>query len=123
MTNDFHDGGVLLLTLAATAATLADIESTISSQRDPEAAEVNSWVYGERPGRLRMYAVNLPATLLFMRLAYRWKEQYAGQRGSWIWRFPLIAATIGHSVAAFANYYNFSVPQSGATASQPQRHC
>jgi hypothetical protein len=88
-------------------ATVTDIESTVQAQHDPQAAEVNSWIYGERPGRARMYAVNLPVNATLTRLAYTWKEQYSHGPKPWVWRIPLIAVAVGHAAAALANYFGF----------------
>jgi hypothetical protein len=101
------DTGFLLLALAAGVATVMDIESTVHAQHDPEAAEVNLWIYGERPGRARMYAINIPITATLTGLAYSWKRQYSRGPTPWAWRLPLIALAIGHGAAAIANYFNF----------------
>ncbi len=100
----------LLLTGFALAATVADIESTKYAQRDPDAAEVNSWIYGERPQRSLMYGINVPVTAAFTWLAYYWKRRYARGPTAWLWRAPLIAVSIGHGAAAMANYYRFRRP-------------
>ncbi len=96
----------LLLAIAAGVATFVDIESTVHAQRDPEAVEVNSWIYGERPERARMYAINIPVTGALACLAYSWKTRYS-RSSRWAWCVPLIALGIGHSTAAIFNYFNF----------------
>jgi hypothetical protein len=104
------DSNFLLLALAAGVATFVDIESTVHAQRDPEAVEVNSWVYGERPQRSRMYGINIPITTYLTCLAYSWKKSYSRGPTPWVWRTPLIALGIGHGVAAVLNYLNFRNP-------------
>jgi hypothetical protein len=101
------DSDFLLLALTAGVATLMDIESTVHAQHDSEAVEFNSWLYGERPGRVHMYAVNIPVTATMIRLAYSWKGQYSQRPMRWAWRVPLMALAIGHGTAAIANYFNF----------------
>jgi hypothetical protein len=95
--------------LATTAmATMLDIESTKYAQHDPEAAEVNSWVYGERPSRSRMYAVSVPVTLALAAFAgYLKVNLSAGAKNRWVWQLPLWGLSIGHGVAAAANFLNF----------------
>jgi hypothetical protein len=104
------DRNFFLLMLAAGLATVMDIESTVHAQRDPEAAEFNSWIYGERPGRPLMYAINLPVTATLTRLAYTLKKQYSGGPSQWAWSVPLMAMAVGHGAAAIANYFNFPRP-------------
>ncbi len=97
-----------LLAMAATAATVIDVESTVRAQRDPDAVEVNSWVYGERPTRARMYGVNLPLAAGMACLAYNLKKKSStpGQN-SRAWRAPLLLLAAGHAAAAVANLVNF----------------
>jgi hypothetical protein len=101
------DQNFLLLAFLASIAAYVDIESTVHAQADPEAAEVNSWIYGERPGRVRMYTVNVPVTAGLAALAYSWKMKYSHGARPWVWRVPLLASAVGHGVAAIANYLNF----------------
>lgn len=97
----------LLLTTTA-MATMLDIESTKYAQHDPEAAEVNSWIYGERPSRRRMYAVSVPVTLVLAAFAGYLKENLsADAKNRWAWQLPLWGLSIGHGVAAAANFLNF----------------
>jgi hypothetical protein len=101
------DDFVVLLGTAATALVL-DVESTKYAQRDPEAAEVNRWIYGERPSRTRMYAVTVPVTLAFAAVAGYLKRAYpTGAKNGWAWRLPLWGLTFGHGVSAAANFFNF----------------
>ena len=93
---------------AAAAATVVDIESTKYAQLDPEAAEVNRWIYGERPSRSRMYAVSIPVTAAVAGwAAYLKSSSSADAKNRWAWRAPLLGLSIGHSVAAAANFFNF----------------
>ncbi len=97
----------LLLVISAGLATVWDIDSTLQAQRDPDAAEVNSWIYGERPSRLRMYAINIPLTLGFAHVSYRLRQRYSHTPHHWLWRVPLVALSVGHVAAAVANRLNF----------------
>ena len=93
---------------AAAAAVVLDIESTKYAQQDPEAAEVNRWIYGERPSRSRMYAVSLPVTAgLAAWSAYLRANSSADAKNRWAWRVPLWGLGVGHTVAAVANFINF----------------
>ena len=81
---------------------------------DPEAAEVNSWIYGERPSRSRMYAVSIPVTLALAAWSGHLKANVSKDAGNgadakngWAWRLPLLALSLGHCAAAAANYFNF----------------
>jgi hypothetical protein len=97
----------LLLGTAATAL-LLDVESTKYAQQDPEAAEVNCWIYGERPSRARMYAVALPVSLALAAYAgYLKSSVSADAKNGWAWRVPLWALSLGHGAAAAANFLNF----------------
>lgn len=101
------DEFAVLLGTAAMALVL-DIESTKYAQHDPEAAEVNSWIYGERPSRSRMYAVSVPVTLALAAFAgYLKASLSADAKNGWAWRLPLWGLTLGHGVAAAANVLNF----------------
>jgi hypothetical protein len=92
----------------AAMALLLDIESTKYAQHDPEAAEVNSWIYGERPSRSRMYAVSIPVTVALAAWAgYLKSSSSADAKNGWAWRLPLWGLTLGHGVAAAANFMNF----------------
>jgi hypothetical protein len=96
-----------LLGTAAMALVL-DIESTKYAQHNPEAAEVNSWIYGERPSRSRMYAVSVPVTLALAAFAgYLKVSLSADAKNGWAWRLPLWGLSLGHSAAAAANFMNF----------------
>src|SRR6266508_5753590 len=79
---------------------LLDIESTKYAQRDSEAAEVNSWVYGVRPSRSRMYAVSIPVTVALAAYAGYLKASLSedGKSGS-VWKMPLWGLSVGHAVA------------------------
>jgi hypothetical protein len=101
--------GEFAVLLATTAmATMLDIESTKYAQRDPESAEVNSWIYGERPSRSRMYAVSVPVTLVLAAIAgYLKVNLTADAKNRWAWQLPLWGLSIGHGVAAAANFLNF----------------
>jgi hypothetical protein len=101
--------GEFAVLLATTAmATMLDIESTKYAQHDPEAAEVNSWIYGERPSRSRMYAVSVPVTLVLAAFAGYLKENLSADvKNRWAWQLPLWGLCIGHGIAAAANFLNF----------------
>jgi hypothetical protein len=97
----------VLLGTAAMALVL-DIESTKYAQHDSEAAEVNSWIYGERPSRARMYAVSVPVAVALMGYAGYLKASVPSEtKNSWAWRVPLWGLSLGHAVAAAANFINF----------------
>ena len=92
----------------AAMALLLDIESTKYAQHDPEAAEVNSWIYGERPSRSRMYAVSIPVTVALAAWAgYLKSRSSVDAKNGWVWRLPLWGLSLGHGVAAAANFLNF----------------
>ena len=92
----------------AAMALVLDIESTKYAQHDPEAAEVNSWIYGERPSRSRMYAVSVPVTLALAAFAgYLKVSLSADAKNGWAWRLPLWGLSLGHGIAAAANFLNF----------------
>ncbi len=101
------DMELALLAMAATVATVIDVESTIRAQRDPEAVEVNSWIYGERPSRARMYGLNLPLAAGMAYLAYDLKKSSTPRPNSQAWRAPLLLLAAGHAAAAVANLVNF----------------
>ena len=101
------DEFTVLLGTAAMALVL-DIESTKYAQHDPEAAEVNSWIYGESPSRSRMYAVSVPVTVALAAYAgYLKSRSSVDAKNSWAWRLPLWGLTLGHGVAAAANFLYF----------------
>ena len=101
------DEFAVLLGTAARALVL-DIESTKYAQHDPEAAEVNSWIYGERPSRSRMYAVSVPVTVALAAWAgYLKSRSSVDAKNGWAWRLPLWGLSLGHGVAAAANFLNF----------------
>lgn len=98
----------VLLLGAAAAATILDIESTIYAQHDPEAVEFNSWIYGERPSRARMYAVSIPVIMALASYAGHLKESVPRDaKNGWLWRAPLWGLSLGHGVAAAANFIHF----------------
>jgi hypothetical protein len=97
-----------LLMGAAAMALVLDVESTKFAQRDPEAAEFNSWIYGERPSRSRMYAVSVPVTIgLAAWAAYLKATLTDDAKNRWAWRLPLLGLSVGHTAAAAANFLNF----------------
>ena len=101
-------GEFALLLGAAAAATVLDIESTKFAQQDPEAAEVNRWIYGERPSRSRMYAVSIPVTAALVAWSAHLRSgSSVAAKNPWAWRVPLLGLAVGHSVAAAANFLNF----------------
>lgn len=101
------DEFAVLLGTSAVALVL-DIESTRYAQHDPEAAEVNRWIYGERPSRHRMYAVSVPVTLALAAFAAYLKLSLpADARNRWAWRLPMWGLSLGHGVAAAANFLSF----------------
>ncbi len=101
------DTDFLLLVVSAGVATFVDIESTVRAQLDPEAEEVNSWIYGERPGRGRMYGVNLLVTFGLTALSHTLRKDYPQGKNCSAWQVPLVALVVGHSAAAIANLINF----------------
>lgn len=101
------DGEFVALAIAAAMATVMDVESTVQAQRDPDAVEVNAWLYGERPTRTRMYGVNVPLTAALTCLAYHWRRKHGAGPNRWVWRTPLVAAGLGHAAAGIANLLNF----------------
>jgi hypothetical protein len=97
---------LLLGTVAA--ATVLDVESTKYAQHDPEAVEFNSWIYGERPSRARMYAVSLPVTLALVAYAGHLKATMPAEgKNAWAWQVPLWGLSLGHGLAAAANFIKF----------------
>jgi hypothetical protein len=101
----------------AAAALVLDIESTKYAQRDPEASEFNSWIYGERPSRSRMYAVSIPVTIgLAAWSAHLRSASCADAKSRWAWQFPLWALSVGHGIAAAANFIQFRPRASQAWA-------
>ena len=103
---------------AAALATVLDIESTKYAQHDPEAAEVNRWIFGERPSRSRMYAVSIAVTAALAAWAASLKSSSSADaspshvspssvKNHWAWRVPLWGLSLGHGLAAAANFYNF----------------
>jgi hypothetical protein len=111
--NTDRPGELAVLLGAAAAAMVLDIESTKFAQQDPDAAEVNRWVYGERPSRSRMYAVSIPVTAALAAWAAHLRSNSSVEaKNPWAWRVPLLGLAVGHSVAAAANFFNFrkSVP-------------
>jgi hypothetical protein len=92
----------------AVMAMVLDIESTKYAQHDPETAEVNSWIYGERPSRSRMYAVSIAVTVALAAYAgYLKSRSSVGAKNRWAWRVPLWGLSLGHGAAAAANFLNF----------------
>ena len=99
-----------LLLGAAAMATVLDIESTKYAQQDPEAAEVNHWIYGERPSRSRMYAVSVAVTAALAAWAASLKASSSEGKNRWAWRVPLLGLGLGHGLAAATNFLNFRKP-------------
>ncbi len=89
----------------AVAALALDVESTKYFQRYPDAAESNSWIYGERPSRGRMYAVGLPVAVALSALAGHLKSSCPPKaKHPWAWRVPLWGLILGHGIAAATNF-------------------
>ena len=86
------------------AASALDVESTAYWQKAcPTCREVNSWLYGKRPSRKRMY-LTLGAIAAAEIAGMWWVKRYDQQQGTNVWLVVPIAHTVGHGGAAWYNY-------------------
>jgi hypothetical protein len=96
----------LLWAVAANAATIADIESTAWVFRNCATCTEVSPIYGRRPTRARMYAMNIPVNAFSLWLANHVRHSCEGPQ-CWTWRIPLVVLSVVHGGAAA---HNFTVP-------------
>jgi hypothetical protein len=82
--------------ILAGLATVADVEMTAHCVQMPACIEGNSSIYGIRPSRARLYAINAPITALGILVAYGFKHE--GYNTTW-W-IPVAPIVIVHSYAA-----------------------
>jgi hypothetical protein len=86
------------------AASALDVESTVYWQKAcPTCREVNSWLYGKRPSRKRMY-LTLGAISAAEIAGMWWVKRDDQQQGTKVWLVVPIAHTAGHGGAAWYNY-------------------
>ena len=82
------------------AASVADVESTVHWVKAcPSCREMNSWIYGKRPTRRRMYL-----TLGALTAAEIWGMWYVKRDGGKAWTVIPVAHVGGHGGAAVYNY-------------------
>jgi hypothetical protein len=86
------------------AGTVADVETTVGAlNRCKNSHEVNSWIYGKRPTRGRMYAINLPIMAAVTWLAAKNKQDKKAGDFHAMWPItPLITGGV-HAIAAAHN--------------------
>jgi hypothetical protein len=82
--------------IVAGAATAADVEVTAHCVKMPACIEGNFGVYGTRPSRAKLYAINIPVTGLGVFLAYAMKHEGFDKT----WWVPLAPGIALHSYAA-----------------------
>ena len=86
------------------AASALDVESTVYWQKAcPTCREVNSWLYGKRPSRKRMY-LTLGAISAAEIAGMWWVKRDDMKHGTRVWPIIPIAHTAGHGGAAWYNY-------------------
>lgn len=90
---------ILLLT-AATAATIADCESTRAALNDPNNRESNP-LFGTHPSRARMYGISVPILAV-----NAWAGATLKQRGKRWWPLGLTVVTGAHGAAALHNAFH-----------------
>jgi hypothetical protein len=86
------------------AGTIADVETTVSKLHECKGAqEFNSFLYGKRPGRGRMYGINVPIVVTVGWLSAKWKRDRTAVDGHFVW--AILPSVIGgvHGIAAFHN--------------------
>jgi len=85
--------------------TIADVETTAAKVHECSGAkEVNSWLYGSRPTRGRMYGINIPIMVGTAWLAAIGKRDKK-DGGQWHSAWPILAYTLTgvHGLAAVHN--------------------
>ena len=83
------------------AVSVLDIESTKHAMnRDPNARELNSWLYGKRPTRKKMYGILLPVTAA--EIWAMWFVKKDADNKAWV-VIPVVH-TGAHGFAAGWNY-------------------
>jgi hypothetical protein len=87
----------LLMLAAATAATIADCESTKALLSDPNNQEANP-VFGTRPSRARIYGISVPILALNV-----WSSARLKKHGNHWWPLGLGAVIAAHGGAALHN--------------------
>ena len=86
------------------AASIADAESTVHWMKVcPTCRELNSWLYGRRPTRKRMYLTLLPIAAAEI-WGMWWVKRDDMKQGTKVWMVIPIAHTAGHGGAAAYNY-------------------
>ena len=86
------------------ATSMLDIESTQRAfNRCPECRELNSWLFGKRPTRRRMYLTLMPITAAeVVGMYFVKKDDLKNNTKAWI--VVPIAHNAGHGGAAIYNY-------------------
>ena len=86
------------------AASVADVESTVYWQKQcPTCKEMNSWIYGKRPTRKRMY-LTLGAITAAEIAGMWWVKKDDDKQGTKVWMVIPVAHVGGHGGAAAYNY-------------------
>ena len=86
------------------AASALDVESTVYWQKQcPSCREMNSWLFGKRPTRRRMY-LTLGAITAAEIAGMWWVKKDDMAQGTKVWLVVPIAHTVGHGGAAWYNY-------------------
>jgi len=91
-----------------------DVESTHRVLRDCAGCyEANSWLYGKRPSRHRMYLTHVGIVGGMGLLSYKTKQGlreiapdnagYAARQGWWLWTIPQAIMGTAHHIAANGN--------------------
>lgn len=94
--------------IAANAATVLDVESTIHAlNTNPAVYETQSWFYGRHPNRARMYGTALPLNFAAGYVAYFAKKRFCPSSHCWLWQLPMTGLTIAHAGAGTWNYATF----------------
>jgi hypothetical protein len=95
------DSKFWLLNAFQIAGTIADIESTVAGQKDPNTHESNL-LLGSHPSRGQMYAVTLPINVGIALLSYRLKKHAPHSQ---MWKIPPLVFGSIHGLAAARNVF------------------
>jgi hypothetical protein len=86
------------------AGTVADVETTAAAlERCKNSHEVNSWLYGRRPSRGRMYGINVPIMAAVTWIAAKNKQDKRAGDFHAMWPITLLVTGGVHGFAAAHN--------------------
>jgi len=94
--------GVAVAVMAA--GTVADMETTVRGlERCKNGHEVNSWLYGRRPSRARLYGINIPIMAGVAWVAAKTKQDKKSGDFHAMWPVPMLITAGVHGMVAAHN--------------------